>query len=128
MFNEQNTISEFKSKLENEIEKTRNELVVMKSGRANPAMVEGLMVEAYGGSTKLKLMEMATIMTEGASGLLISPFDPSAVSDLEKAILTSPLHLTPRVDGKNIHIKIPPLSEEQRRELLRTVSQKIEEG
>lgn len=128
MFSEQILISEFKQKLDRVIEKTKEEIVTIKTGKASPVMVESLMVLSYGGTTKLKLLELATIMTEGASGLLIAPFDPSTVQDIEKAILSSPLNLTPRVDGKNIHIKIPPLSEEQRKQMLKTVSTKIEEG
>ncbi len=74
---------------------------------------------------KLSLRELATIGTEGPSTLMIVPFDPSTVSDIEKAILTSPLHLQPLVEGKNIRIKIPPLTEDQRKSILKLVNQKI---
>lgn len=128
MFSETTALSEFKKSLEHDVEKTRSELLVLKTGKASPALVENLFIETYGGSAKLRLMELATIATEGVSALLISPFDPSTIADIERAILASPLNLTPRVDGKDIHIKIPALTEEQRLKLLKTVSQKIEEA
>lgn len=128
MFNEQATLTEFKLRLNHVVDKIKEDLIMIKTGKASPALVESLMITTYNGTTKLKLQELATIVTEGASGLFISPFDPAVIQDIEKAILTSPLSLTPRVDGKNIHIKIPPLSEEQRKQMMRAVSTKIEEG
>lgn len=128
MFSEQTALADFKSKLNREIDKKRDELLVIKTGKASPALIEGLIVETYNATMKLKLVELASIATEGPSGLVILPFDPSTVTDIEKAILSSPLNLTPRVDGKDIHIKIPALTQEQRMRLIKTVSQKIEEG
>lgn len=117
---------EFKQNLEKTVESLKIEIAGVRCGRASPSLVENLIVETYSNEAKLKLLELSTITTEGPSGLLISPFDPATVKDIEKAILSSPLNLTPRVDGKNIHIAIPPLSEEQRRQLLKIISQKIE--
>ncbi|OGK21814.1 hypothetical protein A3C23_00495 [Candidatus Roizmanbacteria bacterium RIFCSPHIGHO2_02_FULL_37_13b] len=128
MFNTQSKLDEFQKRLETEVDKIRNELITIKTGKASPALVENIIVETYGGVSKLKLLELATITTEGPAGLYISPFDPTVVSDIEKAILSSPLHLTPRVEGKNIHIKIPPLTEEQRIQLLKTAGQILEKG
>lgn len=121
-------VSDIRQKMEREVERTRGEILMIKTGKASPGLIEGLIVETYAGSTKLRLMELASISTESSSELLIAPFDPETVRDIERAILMSPLSLTPRVDGKNIHIKIPPLTEEQRLKLLKTVAQKIEEG
>ncbi len=127
MFSEQSLLSELKEKLEKTVRLTREGIAVIRTGKASSSLIEGLMVKAYDGQTKLKLMELSTITSEGPSGLLISPFDPTIIPDIEKAILSSPLNLTPRTDGKNIHITIPPLSEEQRRQLLKIISQKIED-
>lgn len=128
MFNEQTLISEFKRKLDSVVMRLKEDISSIKTGKASPALVESMIVATYGGTAKMKLQELATIMTEGASGLMISPYDVSTIQDIEKAVLTSPLNLTPRVDGKTIHIKIAPLSEEQRKLMLKTVSSKIEEG
>lgn len=120
--------SQFKKQTEEIIKHLREEIALVRTGKASPSLVENLMVETYQGQAKLTLRELATITTEGPFGLLISPFDSTIIKDIEKAILKSPLNLTPVVDGKNIHLKIPPLSEEQRKNLLKLVSQKIEES
>jgi len=119
-------LSEFKQNLEKTVTDLKAEIAAIRSGRASPSLVENLLVETYGGQTKLKLMELATISTQGVSSLLIFPFDPAIISDIEKAILASPLGLTPRVEGKAIHLNIPPLSEEQRKRLTKIISQKVE--
>lgn len=128
MFNETQELNEFKLRLTKLIEYVRSDLQGIRTGKTSPGLVENLIVEAYGGSTKLSLKELSTITTEGPSVLLISPFDPSTIQDIEKAILTSPLHLQPQVDGKNIRIRIPALNEEQRKQMVKVVYQKIEEG
>lgn len=120
-------LSEIKSFNQKTIAQLKEDLKSIRSGRANPALLENLIAEVYGGSTKLKLMELATIMTEGPSALTIAPFDPSTASDIERAILKSPLGLTPQVQGARITVRIPPLSQEQREKLLKVISQAIEE-
>lgn len=105
----------------------KEELKTIRTGRANPAVLEDLMVEAYGGQSKFKMLELATITTEGASQLVVVPYDPVTVPDIERAILKSPLGLTPVNQGGRIIIRIPPLSQEQRQKLTKIISQKIEE-
>ncbi len=120
-------LSEIKSFNHKAISQLKEDLKSIRSGRANPALLENLIAEVYGGSTKLKLLELASIMTEGPSALTIVPFDPSTTSDIERAILKSPLGLTPQVQGSRITVRIPPLSQEQREKLLKVISQSIEE-
>ncbi len=105
----------------------KEDLKTIRTGRANPAIVENLIVETYGGSTKLRLLELATIMTEGPTVLAIMPFDPATIIDIEKAVLKSPLGLSPRTQNNRILIVIPPLSQEQREKFIKLISQKIEE-
>ncbi|OGK56114.1 hypothetical protein A3J15_01835 [Candidatus Roizmanbacteria bacterium RIFCSPLOWO2_02_FULL_38_10] len=121
-------LDEFRNRLEAQVDKIKEELISIRTGKSSPAMVENLIVDTYGGASKLKLLELATITTEGSSGLLIAPFDPSIIPDIEKAILSSPLNLTPRVEDKFIHMVIPNITEEQRLKLLKTVGQIIESG
>lgn len=128
MFSNQSLLSELNDNLAKTIRYTREGIATIRTGKASPSLVEGLMVKTYDGQAKLKLMELSMIITEGPTSLLISPFDPATIKDIEKAILSSPLNLTPRVDGRNIHITIPPLSEEQRKQLLKIISQKIEDA
>lgn len=121
-------IKEFKEKLAKTIEFTKGEIINVRSGRVSPSLVEGLVIDAYAGQMKMKLMELAAVTSEGPSTLLITPFDPSVIKDIEKGILTSSLHISPRVEGKLIYLSFPPLSQEQRRALVKIVHQKIEEG
>mgnify|MGYP001614313079 FL=1 len=120
-------LQDFKQQLSLTATALTEDLKTIRTGRANPIIVEQLVVDAYGGSTKLKLMELATITTEGPAALVILPFDPSTVPDIEKAILKSPLGLSPQVQGTRLIIRVPPLSEEQREKYVKLVNQKIEE-
>ncbi len=120
-------INIFKNQSQKIIDFLKNDLKTIRTGRANPSLVENLIVETYGGSTKLKLMELSTITTNGATELLIIPFDSSIINDIEKTILKSPLNLTPIIQGQKIIIKIPPLSTEQREKFIKLVGVKVEE-
>lgn len=120
-------LTDFKTQLQNTVNSLKEELKSIRTGRANPIIIEHLSVDAYGGSTKMRLMEMATITTEGSSALVIAPFDPSTVPDIEKAILKSPLGLSPQVQGTRIIIRIPPLSQEQREKYVKLVNQTVED-
>lgn len=120
-------LNEFKQKSQKIIEFLKEDLKSIKTGKANPSLVENIVVETYGGTTKLKLMELSTINSEGPNILTISPFDPSIITDIEKAILKSPLGLSPSIQGNKIIIKIPPLSSEQREKYIKLAREKIEE-
>jgi len=109
------------------ISNLRNELKGIRTGRAHTGMIEGLDVEAYGG-TKMKLIEIASLTVEGNDALLITPFDPGTVADIEKGILSSPLGLSPQTEGNRIIIRIPPLSEEQRIKFTKLVSSMVEDS
>lgn len=109
------------------IESLREDLKIVRTGRANSSIIENLIVEAYGGQTKLRLMELSTINSEGPATLVISPFDPSTIIDIEKAILKSPLGLSPQTQGSKIFIRIPSLSGEQREKMMKLVGQTVEE-
>lgn len=120
-------LTQFKSNLQQTVAALKEELKGIRTGRANPAMVEDLVVETYGGSTTLRLRELATITTDGATALLIAPFDPSTIQDIEKAILKSPLGVSPQTQGTRITVRIPPMSQEQRDKYVKLVGQMVEE-
>ncbi len=122
-----NPITEFKQSSQKIIELLKDDLKSIRTGRATPSLVENLIVETYGGQTKLRLLELATIITDGPTALSITPFDPSVLSDIEKAILKSPLGISPAVQGNKIAIHIPALSEEQREKFIKLAHQKVEE-
>ena len=120
-------VSEFKNNSQKTIDYLKEDLKSIRTGHASASLVENIIVETYGGSAKLRLLELSTITAEGPSTLIISPFDSSVTQDIEKAILKSPLGLSPAVQGNRIIIRIPSLSTEQREKYIKIVSEKIEE-
>jgi len=118
--------SEAKAKMGKSIEALRRELATIRTGRASPALVDHVKVDYYG--TPMLLKEMATISAPEARLLLVQPWDRKALSSIEKAIQKSDLGLNPTNDGNVIRIRIPQLSEERRRELVRAVHKRAEEG
>lgn len=105
----------------------KEDLKTIRTGKASPALLEGIIVETYGGASKLRLKEVSTVTIEGPAALSITPFDPSTSKDIEKAIVQSPLGLNPQPQGNKIIINLPPLSTEQREKMIRLVSTKVEE-
>ncbi|MFA5007631.1 MAG: ribosome recycling factor [Candidatus Omnitrophota bacterium] len=119
-------LKETEDEMKKAIEATKREFAELRSGRANPKMVEGIRVNYYGTPTLLK--EIATIGVPEARLVVISPWDPSALKEVEKAILQSDLGITPVNDGKIIRLIVPALSEERRQELIKIVKKVSEEG
>lgn len=110
------------------IEVTRNDLTSIRSGRATSALVENIVVSVYGGTQKLKIMELATITTMDAKTLVITPFDPSIIAEIERGLLEANAGFTPVVDREIIRISLPPLSEERRQEYIKLARAKLEGG
>ena len=106
-------------KMDKSIENLEKKFATVRTGRANPSSLDGVMVEYYGSNTPLK--QLATISVPEARQLLIKPFDRSCLGDIEKAILNSNLGYNPGNDGETIRIVIPELTEERRRELVKQV-------
>ncbi len=124
----ESTVSAARDKMRKALEITRNDLSSIRSGRATPALVENMIIAAYGGSQRLKLMEMATITTMDAKTIVISPYDPSVITEIEKGIMEANTGLTPVVDREIIRITIPPLSQERREEYIKLARAKLESG
>lgn len=121
-------LSKFRARMRKALEIVLADVATIRSGRATPSLVESLIVLAYDGTQRLKLMEMATITTMDAKTLVILPFDPSVIRDIEKSILEANIGLTPVVEGESIRITIPPLSEERRNEYIKLARVKLEAG
>lgn len=98
----------------------------VRTGKASPALVENIDVEAYGANMKLK--QLALITTPEPRLLVIQPFDASVTKDIEKAIKESKIGINPAVDGKIIRLPIPELSEERRKDLVKSIKQMAEEA
>ncbi|MCA9391921.1 ribosome recycling factor [candidate division WWE3 bacterium] len=119
-------ISDAQSKFNATIDHLNSELAVIRSSQTTPSLIEDLPVNAYDGSFPLK--ELAAISVPDSNVLLIQPWDQTIVTDIEEAIQNSKLGLKPAVDGTNIRLNIPALSQERREEYVRRVSQLCEEA
>lgn len=119
-------LKEAKEQMEEVIELVEDDLKSIKTGRAKPSLIEDLKVEAY--ETIMSLKELASITAPDPHCLVVSPWDKTIIKEIEKAIASSDLHLTPRVENDLIRVQIPPLTEETRRDLVKLVYQKLESG
>src|SRR3989454_3819746 len=108
------------------IEATRHELATVRTGRASPHLLDRVQVDYYGASTPLK--QLANVAASEARLLTITPYDKSAIKQIEKAILESDVGLTPSNDGNLIRLTIPELTEERRKELVKVVRRIAEDG
>lgn len=108
-------LDQTKTKMTAAIEHLKNDLKNIRTGRANPGMVEHVNVEIYGAAMRIK--DVASISAPDARQLLITPFDPQNASTIGKAIEKANIGLMPIVDGHSIRIKIPPMTEEIRKKM-----------
>lgn len=119
-------IAKAKADMQKTVEVVRHDIAKFRTGRASPALVEGIEVEAYG--TRMPLNQLASIQVIDTRLLGIQPWDKSTLAAIEKAIMTSELGLMPSSDGNMIRLEIPTLTEERREELTRQVRKRLEEG
>ena len=117
--------SQIKSEGERIKEKFKKEIASIRTGRANPSLVENLMVDSYGAKTPLK--HLASISAEDARTLRITPWDASLVKKIEHAIATSDLGIQPTADKQSVRASVPALTEERRKSLIKILSSKLEE-
>ena len=116
----------FDTKCNNTINALKSELAGIRAGRANPSMLDGIMVEYYGTPTPLK--SLANISVPEARQLSIKPFDRGCLGSIEKAIFEANLGVTPNNNGEVVFIVIPPLTEDRRKELVKQVKALAEEA
>ncbi|HLY25542.1 MAG TPA: ribosome recycling factor [Aggregatilineales bacterium] len=119
-------LKDAESRMKGAIHSLEENLQTIRTGRANPALVEKLVVDYY--DTPTPLYQLATINVPEPMMLTIKPFDKSSLHNIEKAIQTSELGLNPSNDGTIIRLPIPPLTTERRRELVKVVHQRLEEA
>jgi ribosome recycling factor len=117
---------DLKSRGEKTLASLARDFQKLRSGRATPALLDGLVANYYGAPTPLT--QMASITAPDARQLLLQPWDATAIPEIEKAILKSELGLTPQSDGKSVRINIPPPSQERRKDLVKIVRKNAEEA
>ncbi len=119
-------ISETDRKMDKAVEAFERDLAHVRTGRASAALLEGITVDYYG--TQMPLNQVASISVPESRLLTVQPWDANILADIEKAILSSDLGLTPSNDGKIIRVSIPPLTEERRKDLVKVVKKMAEES
>ncbi len=113
-------------RMEKAIAKLKSDLTGIRTGRANPGLVDSVRVDVYGSPTPIK--QIASVSAPEPTQIVIRPFDPSTIKDIEKGIIASDLGLTPQSDGKVIRLNIPALSGEVRRSMVARIKELSEEA
>ncbi len=119
-------LAEVSRKMDRSIEALHQELVSLRTGRATPSLVENMMIDYYGSPTPLK--QIASISAPDPRAILVQPWDKQSLRDIERSLSKSDMGFNPSNDGNNITVPIPPLNTERRRELVKLLKQKIEDG
>jgi ribosome recycling factor len=112
-------------RMEKAVNKLKSDLTGIRTGRANPGLVDSLRVEVYGSQSPIK--QIASVSAPEPQQLVIRPFDPSTIKDIERSIINSDLGLAPNSDGKVIRLNIPPLSGDVRRKMVARTKELAEE-
>ncbi len=115
-----------KAKMDKAVEALKSQLSKIRTGRAQPAILDGVMVDYYGSSTPLR--QVAQVNVEDARTLVVTVFDRNSAQAVEKAIINSGLGLNPVSAGTTIRVPLPPLTEERRKELIKIVRAEVEQG
>ena len=118
-------LKDCESHMQKSIHVLHEDLTTIRTGRANPGLVEKLLIEYYGSPTSL--MQLASISVPEPRTLMIKPFDKTTLKAIEKSIMASDLGLTPNNDGQVIRLNLPPLTEDRRRDLVKRVHHRAEE-
>ena len=119
-------LADAKRRMDKSIEATHHEFNSIRTGRASPALLDRITIDYYGTPTPLK--SLASISAPEARMLVVQPFDPGSINNIERAVQESDLGLTPSKDGKIVRLPIPALTEERRKDLVKVVRRVAEDG
>ena len=120
------TVEDAKMRMDDALEALRREFATVRTGKATPALLDTVRVDAYG--SKMPVNQVATVSTPEPSLIVVQPFDKSLLGDIERAIMAADLGLNPSNDGNIIRVPIPPLNEERRKEFVKVLHKYAEEG
>lgn len=121
-------LNQTQQQMQKVLEVIKSDLSTVRTGRATPSLVENIIINAYGGTAKMRVLEVATIGSLDPQTLVITPFDATIIGEIQKGIQEANVGFNPVIDGQLIRISIPPLSQERREELVSLVHQKLEGG
>ena len=122
----QSALAAATEKMDKAIAVLKDELSGVRTGRATPALLQRIVVDYYG--TPVPIQQLASFSVPEPRTLMVTPYDPNAIASMEKAIMASDLGITPGNDGTVIRLSFPPLTEERRKELIKLVHHRGEEG
>ncbi len=120
------SLDEAKARMEEAVDAVRREFATVRTGKATPALLDTVKVDAYG--SKMPLNQLASVSTPEASLLVVQPFDKTLLPEIERAIQTADLGFNPANDGNIIRIPVPPLNEERRKEFAKLLHKMAEDG
>ncbi len=121
-------VTEAKQKMQKAIEFVKTDIAIIRTGRANPAIVENLVINAYGGNTKMKVMEMASISVPEPQMIVLTPYDQSTIGEIRRDIEAANIGVQPVIDNNIIRLTFPPLTQERRLEYVKLLNVKLEDG
>jgi ribosome recycling factor len=117
-----------RNKMQSAADSLASDIAGIRTGRATPALVENIVVPAYGGTQRLRIQELATITAPDPTSIIINPWDKSIIGDIRKGILEANVGMNPSIDGEVIRIAMQPLTTEDREKYVKILSQKLETG
>lgn len=120
--------TQIRQKMQQAVELVRKDISGIRTGRATPSLVEDIIVEAYGGASRLKIVELASITAPDLQSLLISPWDKQVLNEIRKAIELANIGLNPISTGEAIRINLPSLTTEDREKYIKLLKEKLEHG
>lgn len=120
------TVEDAKERMDAALDALRREFGTVRTGKATPALLDSVRVDAYGG--KMPLNQVATVSTPEPSMIVVQPFDKTLIGEIERGIMSADLGLNPANDGNLIRVPIPPLNEERRREFVKVLHKMAEDG
>jgi len=120
--------SSIRAKMQSTLDVVTSDIAGIRTGRATPALVENIICPAYGGTQRLKVVELATITAPDPTQIIINPYDKSIIGDIRKGIEEANIGMNPSIDGEIIRITMAPLTTEDREKYVKLLSGKLENG
>jgi ribosome recycling factor len=120
--------SSVRSKMQSTLIAVTSDISGIRTGRASPSLVENIICPAYGGTQKLRILELASISSPDPSQIVINPWDKSIIGDIKKGIMEANIGMNPSIDGEIIRIAMAPLTTEDREKYVKLLSGKLENG
>jgi ribosome recycling factor len=117
-----------KDKMQKVLDYVRTDIASIRTGRATPSLVENIIIGAYGGTTQMRVLELAGIATPDSQSLTITPYDASIIGDIRRDIIAANVGLNPVIDNNVLRIAVPALTTERRQEYVKMLHVKLEDG